>query len=135
IIFVGGSSKLADIGLVAARDATISFVGTVGYVPPEGPGRPQADIFSLGKVLYEASTGKDRSSFPEPATELAPDSDPEALAELNEIILKACARDARRRHQSASEMRAELALLMAGKSVVRLRALEKWKRTVFIAAP
>ena len=38
VIFVGGQPKLADIGLVAAAEAECSFVGTEGYVPPEGPG-------------------------------------------------------------------------------------------------
>lgn len=65
IIFIGGVPKLADLGLVAEADATRSFVGTEGYIPPEGPGTPQADLFSLGKVLYELSTGKRREEFPE----------------------------------------------------------------------
>src|SRR5205807_8994439 len=60
IIFSHGQPKLADIGLIANQDATCSFVGTEGYLPPEGPGSPQADLYSLGKVLYEASTGHDR---------------------------------------------------------------------------
>ncbi|MBT8044996.1 MAG: protein kinase, partial [Verrucomicrobiae bacterium] len=37
IIFVDGKAKLADIGLVAARGQR-TFVGTEGFVPPEGPG-------------------------------------------------------------------------------------------------
>ena len=69
IIFVDGVPKLADIGLVAASGQR-SFVGTEGYVPPEGPGTPQADIYSLGKVLYEISMGKDRLDFPEVSTSL-----------------------------------------------------------------
>ena len=28
-------------------------MGTEGFVPPEGPTSPQADIYALGKVLYE----------------------------------------------------------------------------------
>ncbi|MGZ4984070.1 MAG: protein kinase domain-containing protein, partial [Chthoniobacterales bacterium] len=43
IIFVKGAPKLADIGLVATSGQQ-SFVGTEGYVPPEGPGTPQADL-------------------------------------------------------------------------------------------
>jgi serine/threonine protein kinase len=125
IIFVSGSSKLADIGLVTTQDATISFVGTIGYLPPEGPGTPQADLYSLGKVLYEASTGKDRSAYPEPATELGTDADIGALAELNEIILKACAPTVRDRYQSAQEMKVDLLLLQSGKSIKRLRRLER----------
>ena len=59
IIFVNGLPKLADIGLVALLGQR-SFVGTEGFVAPEGPGTAQSDIFSLGMVLYEAATGKDR---------------------------------------------------------------------------
>jgi serine/threonine protein kinase len=70
IIFVGGVPKLADIGLVASMDATLTFVGTSGFLPPEGPGTPQADLYSLGKVLYEASTGRDRTEFPKLPPEL-----------------------------------------------------------------
>lgn len=103
IIFVNGSPKLADIGLVTTQDETMSFVSTIGYFPPEGPGTPQADLFSLGKVLYEASTGKDRQEFPDPPTELSADADAAAQAELNEIVLKACAGSVRERYQSARE--------------------------------
>ena len=70
IIFVNGIPKLADIGLVTHVEAPLSFVGTEGFVPPEGPGTPQADIYSLGKVLYEMSTGRDRQEYPELPTNL-----------------------------------------------------------------
>src|SRR5207247_8787619 len=53
IIFVNGVPKLADIGLVALISEAHSYVGTEGFIPPEGPGTPQADVYSLGKVLYE----------------------------------------------------------------------------------
>jgi serine/threonine protein kinase len=64
IIFVGGVAKLADIGLVAEVSEARSYVGTEGFIPPEGPGSPQADLYSLGKLLYEISTGQDRHAFP-----------------------------------------------------------------------
>ena len=54
VIFVHGVPKLADIGLVSSFDATMSFVGTAGYFPPEGPGKPTGDIYSLGIVLFHA---------------------------------------------------------------------------------
>src|SRR5213594_4185048 len=64
IIFVKGVPKLADIGLVTDVEATRSFVGTEGFIPPEGPGTVQADLYSLGKVLYEMSMGRSRFDFP-----------------------------------------------------------------------
>jgi len=51
IIFVGGVPKLADVGLVAGLDDARSYVGTEGFIPPEGPGTAQADLYSLGIVL------------------------------------------------------------------------------------
>ena len=37
IIFVGGIPKLADIGLVTSFADACSFVGTEGFIAPEGP--------------------------------------------------------------------------------------------------
>jgi WD40 repeat protein len=125
IIFVGGVPKLADIGLVTDVGATISYVGTEGFLPPEGPVSPQADIFSLGKVLYEISTGRDRLDFPELPTFLGNDEEKRQLLELNLVFLKACQNDTRKRYQSAREMHADLALLQSGKSLRRARALEQ----------
>jgi WD40 repeat protein len=125
IIFVSGTPKLADIGLVTDIDATMSFVGTEGYVPPEGPGTVQADIYSLGMVLYEIATGKGRQQFPEPPTLWEGRDDEQSLREFHEILLRACERDSAQRYQSAREMRADLALLQSGKSIRRLRALER----------
>src|SRR5262245_37649969 len=125
IIFVNGIPKLADIGLVASMDATLSFVGTAGYLPPEGPGTPQADIYSLGKVLYELCTGRDRQNFPELPIEWKEFVDEQGLLELNAVLMKACESDARKRYASAHQMHADLVLLQTGKSVKRLRAIER----------
>jgi len=125
IIFVSGRPKLADIGLVANAEATCSFVGTEGYLPPEGPGTIQADVYSLGKVLYEIATGKDRRQFPELPVECAIDMEEKALRELNSIVIKACSPDASLRYKSALEMRDDLLLLLAGKSVRRTHDLER----------
>ncbi len=132
IIFVNGIPKLADIGLVARTEATLSLVGTEGYFPPEGPGKPQADIFSLGKVLYEMATGRDRQAYPELPTNLIeqPAAERAQLAELNEIIVSACHTDLKQRYQTAAELHAELALLQSGKSVSRMRAVERRLRFV-----
>jgi WD40 repeat protein len=125
IIFIGGVPKLADIGLVTDLQEARSFVGTEGFIPPEGPNSRQADIYSLGKVLYEISMGKDRLDFPEPFTALGQGAEWEDLEELNAVILKACASAPQERYQSAEEMHVDLALLQSGKSVKGKRLLEK----------
>jgi serine/threonine protein kinase len=107
IIFIGGIPKLADIGLVTEVEEARSFVGTEGFIPPEGPNSPQADIYSLGKVLYEMSMGKDRLEFPEPFTALGQATGSQELEELNAVILKACAPNSRDRYQSAEDMHLE----------------------------
>jgi WD40 repeat protein len=136
IIFVKGIPKLADIGLVAQAEATLSVVGTEGYLPPEGPGTAQADIFSLGKVLYEMATGRDRQEFPELPTDLIqePAGERAQLAEFNEIVVRACHADLKQRYQTAAELHAELAMLQSGKSVARSRAVERRLRFLQRAA-
>ncbi|HEY3853346.1 MAG TPA: protein kinase [Verrucomicrobiae bacterium] len=128
VIFVNGCPKLADVGLVTDMTDNRSIVGTEGYLPPEGPGAPSADIFALGKVLYEAATGMDRREFPKLPEDLRSWPDVAEIIELNEIILKACAQDAKSRYQTCEEMRTDLALLGQGKSVKQKRTRQhRWK--------
>lgn len=138
IIFVGGRPKLADIGLVAGLGDARSFVGTDGYIPPEGPGAAPADLYSLGKVLYELATGKSRMDFPDLPADLREAEDAAAFGELNEIILRACAPDVAQRHHTAKELRGELLLVDAGRSIRRLRRNERllaqWRRFAVVAA-
>ena len=128
VIFVKGRPKLADIGLVTDASDQCSIVGTEGYLPPEGPGTPQADIFALGKVLYEAVTGLDRRSFPKMPEDLREWPDKNQVFELNEIILQACAREPDRRYLTCQEMHQELALLEGGKSVRQAHQVQlRWR--------
>jgi serine/threonine protein kinase len=131
VIFVNGRPKLADIGLVTDASDQCSIVGTEGYLPPEGPGTPQADIFALGKVLYEATTGLDRRSFPDFPPDVRSWPDVEQVFELNEIVLKACAQDAKGRYKTCEEMHEDLALLGHGKSVKQKRTRQQRTRTAW----
>ena len=115
ILFIGGEPKLADAGLVAAVDDARSLVGTTGYIAPEGPGTPQADLYALGKVLYEAAFGKDRQEFPALPSDVAARPDHARLLELNEIIATACAHDPQQRYASAEAMQADLRHLSEGR--------------------
>jgi serine/threonine protein kinase len=128
VIFVGGVPKLADIGLVASVDATRSLVGTEGYVAPEGPGTPQADLYSLGKLLYEISTGCDRKEFPALPPDIADRPDRDALIELNAIIVRACQFDPDQRYATAEAMLTELDLVRRGRSIKRQRTLAGYWR-------
>jgi eukaryotic-like serine/threonine-protein kinase len=121
IIFIDGVPKLADIGLVAASGQQ-SFVGTEGFVPPEGPGTPRADIYSLGKLLYEICTGKDRLDFPEVDSQLSTRPDREQLLQLNQVLIKACANDPKKRYESAEAMHRNLAALEGGEPRKKSRA-------------
>ncbi len=125
VIFMNGHPKLADVGLVAGAGDSRSFVGTEGFVPPEGPGAPQADIYSLGKLLYEIATGRDRMDFPQLPAGLAQSLDRDALLELNEVMTRACAPDSKERYASATEMQAELNLFLAGRSLRHTRNMER----------
>ena len=115
VIFLNGRAKLADIGLVAARDQR-TFVGTEGFVPPEGPGSAQADVYSLGKVLYEIATGKDRLDFPELPDTLPTGTERKRWLELNKIICDICEpRLSKRMITTASGLAEELKRLQRGK--------------------
>lgn len=115
VIFVNGRAKLADIGLVAMRGQR-TFVGTEGFVPPEGPGSAQADVYSLGKVLYEIATGKDRLSFPDLPDEIPAGADRKRWLELNRVICDICEpRVSKRKISTAAELADALRRIHGGK--------------------
>jgi serine/threonine protein kinase len=110
IIFVNRRPKLADIDLVTdlSTQGEVSHIGTEGYMAPEGPGTASADVFSLGRVLYVALTGKPPAQCPELPTQVTNLPDCALFLELNHIICKACEFDLQRRYSSAAQMRYDL---------------------------
>jgi serine/threonine protein kinase len=131
VIFVNGRAKLADIGLVAAHGQR-TFVGTEGFVPPEGPGSTQADVYSLGKVLYEIATGKDRLDFPELPDDLPTGLERKRWLELNKIICDVCEpRISKRKISTARDLAGALGNLQRGKRR-RSRGLSVWATTLIL---
>lgn len=111
IIFINGVAKFADIGLVSEIGERATFVGTEGYVAPEGPGRPTADLYGLGKVLYQVSTGHILEDFPK-AGQLSAGTEGTLEEEFHEIILQMCDLNPRRRFQSGDEIAGRLAEIL-----------------------
>jgi serine/threonine protein kinase len=120
LIFVHGRPKLADIDLVTdlALPGEASRIGTEGYMAPEGPGTAAADVFSLGRVLYVALSGKSPDQSPELPTRITSHPECGLFLELNQIGCKACEIDLGRRYASAAAMRADL-LALAGRQEPR----------------
>ena len=118
LIFIDGICRLADIGLVALLGQR-SFVGTEGFVAPEGPGTAASDIFSLGMVLYEASTGKDRLDFPDLPSCAETGATLEVWHRLQDVVCTACAPKAKGRFVNAREM----ALALRGQPLPSSRRL------------
>lgn len=122
IIFVNEIPKLADIGLVTDISEGRSLLGTEGYVPPEGSGSVRADIYSLGKVLYEMSTGRDRNDYPALPEDVDNGAEARDLVLFNKIILKACRAKPWHRYQTTDEMLSALLAFQFDR-----KSLHKWE--------
>ena len=124
LVFINGQCSLADIGLVTLLGQR-TFVGTEGFVAPEGPGTAASDIFSLGMVLYEASTGKDRLDFPDLPSYRESGASLMQWRRLQDVICTACATKAGQRYETAQEM----ALALRGQPLPSQR-----RRLLFISS-
>ncbi len=121
LIYTRGRYCLADIGMVSATSDGDAFVGTHGYLPREGAGQPSADIFGLGRVLYEALTGEDRQSFPALPKSMRSENPSAAQRELNKVILKTCAHTPEERYSDAAALAADLERIADGGRAVAVR--------------
>ncbi|MBR5888940.1 MAG: SUMF1/EgtB/PvdO family nonheme iron enzyme [Akkermansia sp.] len=127
VIFINGRIKLADAGLVAHSNQR-SFVGTEGYIPPEGPGTPRADVFALAKVLYEMSTGMDRLNFPTLPTELPEGTNQRRWIEFNKIICAAADPQVNRHTIVSAKHLAEQLEALRDEASLRKKKQHTWRQ-------
>jgi serine/threonine protein kinase len=113
-----GRVKLVDFGLARAG----ALIGKFHYLSPEqlgpDPVDRRADLFALGTLLYELTTGRNpffrpsseeviravQAEDPPPPHQVLPDYP----AELSRIVMKCLSRDRERRYQQAGEVAADL---------------------------
>lgn len=129
-----GTIKVMDFGIARAGNTqmtqTGSVLGTAHYVSPEqAQGRTltaASDLYSVGVVLYELSTGrvpfdadtpvavalKQVNDDPVPPRQL----NPAIPSALEAVILRALSKNPADRHASAEEMRRDLTRIASGRT-------------------
>ena len=132
MILEDGTVKITDFGIAMALNSneltqTNSVMGSVHYLPPEqanGNGATiKSDIYSLGILMYELLTG----TLPfkgENAVEIAIKQMKESIPSLvkmdlgipqsiENIVLKACAKNPKNRYDNVLEMREDLKVALS----------------------
>jgi serine/threonine-protein kinase len=122
-----GRAKITDFGIAVALNSTEltqtnSVMGSVHYLPPEqangGGASVKSDIYSLGILMYELLIGKlpfkgenaveiaiKHMKEPIPSVRSQNESIPQSI---ENIILKACAKNPKNRYDSVNEMHEDL---------------------------
>ena len=127
LIAKDGTPKLVDLGIATAAEAAQitrsgTILGTPAYIAPErlegGTGGPEADVYSLGVVAFEALSGRKARDGRSPleiahrvATEPPPslaEAAPGTPEKAARVLRKAMAREPGSRQKSAGELASAL---------------------------
>jgi serine/threonine protein kinase len=153
LISYEGQVKVIDFGIAKAAARTTKtqagvLKGKFGYMSPEqvrgAPIDHRSDIFAVGTCLHEMLTGErlfvgesDFSTLEKVRNaEVVPPSTvvPDVPKELEQIVLKALARDVKDRWQSAGDMHEALQMFIAKeKPPFGTSKLAAWMRSAFAA--
>ncbi|HEY7004021.1 MAG TPA: Stk1 family PASTA domain-containing Ser/Thr kinase [Gaiellaceae bacterium] len=131
-ILIGERLKVTDFGIARAGASQMteagSIMGTAQYLSPEqargAPVTASSDLYSVGIVLYEMLTGKvpftgdsaieiamkHLNDAPKPPSKIRP----EIPEELDQVVLRALAKNPEDRYQSAEEFSDDLHRVEAG---------------------
>ena len=148
LIDTAGAVKVTDFGIAKADDSQMteagSILGTAQYLAPEqAKGEPvdeRTDLYSVGVVVYEMLTGslpfhgdsavtvalKHVNEQPPEPVELVPG----LPYSLNQIVLKALAKDPDLRYRTAAEFSADLVAARSGGPLLAAAYDPSFERTV-----
>jgi eukaryotic-like serine/threonine-protein kinase len=150
-----GQVKVTDFGIARMTMTaetvaqTAAVLGTASYLSPEqAQGQPvdgRSDLYSLGCVVYEMVTGRPPFLGDSPVAvaskqvleqPIAPSQlNHDVTPDLDAVILRALAKNAANRYQSAEEFRADLDRARRGLPVEATPLLPEAAATQVIAAP
>jgi len=124
ILLDGKTPKIADFGLARSSRLTpvtqsMEVKGTAHYMSPEHffdfrKADQRADIYSLGKILFEAVTGKIGNATIPFKTACLPDSETPFFRELDKIIQDSTAENKEERLKTVGQLRSLLLDAIAG---------------------
>ncbi len=128
IVFLNGEPTFANIDLAPDIHAALTIAATEGYIPPEGAGRPTADVYSLTMTLFVLLTGSPALRFPSLPPDWQSIATDRLALELNEIFNRGGHPNPAQRYPDAAHLREDLLHLEAGRSLSRFRSLKRlWK--------